>query len=61
MVKCKCWYIKYEWSYFCADYLKQNKINIPISFIGSHVQALPKKPLLKKNIDFVFTNKGFTH
>ncbi len=44
---------------FVSDYLKQNKINIPISFIGSHVQALPKETLIKeKNIDFVFTNEG---
>ena len=42
-----------------ANYLKSKKINIPISFIGSHVQALPVETLKKeKCIDFVFTNEG---
>lgn len=42
-----------------ANYIKENKIKNPISFIGSHVQALPKETLIKeKNIDFVFTNEG---
>ena len=42
-----------------ADYLKSKKINIPISFVGSHVQALPIETLKKeKCIDFVFTNEG---
>ena len=44
---------------YVADFLKQKKINIPISFLGSHVQALPKETLEKeKSIDFVFTNEG---
>ena len=42
-----------------ANYIKENKIKNPISFIGSHVQALPKETLTKeKSIDFVFTNEG---
>jgi anaerobic magnesium-protoporphyrin IX monomethyl ester cyclase len=41
------------------NFLKNNKIDIPIAFIGSHVQALPVETLKKeKNIDFVFTNEG---
>ena len=44
---------------YLANYLKNNKINIPLSIIGSHVQALPLETLKKeKNIDFVFTNEG---
>ena len=42
-----------------ANYLKSKKINIHISFVGSHVQALPVETLKKeKCIDFVFTNEG---
>ena len=42
-----------------TNFIKQNNINIPIAFIGSHVQALPVETLKKeKNIDFVFTNEG---
>ena len=42
-----------------SNYLKNNKISIPICFIGSHVQALPKETLKKeKSIDFLFTNEG---
>ena len=41
-----------------SKYLKKH-INIPISIIGSHVQALPIETLKKeKSIDFVFTNEG---
>ena len=41
-----------------SEYLKNN-IRIPISIIGSHVQALPIETLKKeKSIDFVFTNEG---
>ncbi|MBD1156490.1 cobalamin B12-binding domain-containing protein, partial [Pelagibacterales bacterium SAG-MED16] len=41
-----------------SEYLKKN-IDIPISIIGSHVQALPIDTLKKeKSIDFVFTNEG---
>ena len=42
-----------------CTFLKNNKIEIPISIIGSHVQALPKATLEKeKCIDFVFMNEG---
>ena len=43
---------------YLSEYFKKN-INIPISIIGSHVQALPLETLKKeKSIDFVFTNVG---
>lgn len=39
--------------------LKDSSINIPIAFIGSHVQALPKQTLENESsIDFVFMNEG---
>jgi anaerobic magnesium-protoporphyrin IX monomethyl ester cyclase len=42
-----------------ASFLKDKKINIPISIIGSHVQALPVETLKKeKMIDFIFTNEA---
>ena len=42
-----------------AKYLKEKKIEIPMSIIGSHVQALPIETLKKeKMIDFVFTNEA---
>ena len=42
-----------------AANIKKTNLNIPIGFIGSHVQALPKKTLeLEKSIDFVFLNEG---
>jgi len=42
-----------------SNFLKVNKINSPIVFIGSHVQALPIETLkIEKNIDIVFTNEG---
>ena len=42
-----------------SNYLKNNKINTPICFIGSHMQALPKETLInEKSIDFIFTNEG---
>ena len=41
-----------------SKYLKKNDIK-PISFIGSHVQALPIDTLkLENSIDFVFCNEG---
>lgn len=41
-----------------SNYIKQ-KTNTPIAFIGSYVQALPKKTLFdEKSIDIVFTNEG---
>jgi len=42
-----------------ASYLKDKKINVPMSIIGSHVQALPVETLKKeKMIDFIFTNEA---
>ena len=43
-----------------SNFIKNKKeIKTPISFIGSHVQALPIETLNKeKSIDFVFTNEG---
>ena len=42
-----------------SNYLKSKGIKIPISVIGSHVQALPIETVKKeKSIDFVFTNEG---
>ena len=42
-----------------ATYLNIKKINIPMSIIGSHVQALPVETLKKeKMIDFIFTNEA---
>ena len=42
-----------------SSYLKKKDINLKISFIGSHVQALPVETLkTEKSIDFAFTNEG---
>ena len=42
-----------------ANFLKEKKIDIPIAFIGSHVQALPKQTMKnEKSIDIVFQNEG---
>jgi hypothetical protein len=42
-----------------TNFLKENNINTPIAFIGSHVQALPYDTLEKEsNIDIIFTNEG---
>ena len=42
-----------------SNYLKQQKITSLISYIGSHVQALPIQTLKKeKSIDFACTNEG---
>ena len=42
-----------------SNFIKSKNLKIPISIIGSHVQALPKETLEKeKSIDFVFTNEG---
>lgn len=44
---------------YVSEFLKKNNININISIIGSHVQALPIETLKKeKSIDFVFTNEA---
>ena len=42
-----------------SNFLKKKDPEIKISFIGSHVQALPIETLKnEKSIDFVFTNEG---
>tara|TARA_Y100000389_G_C17428378_1_gene500973 strand:+ start:171 stop:1709 length:1539 start_codon:yes stop_codon:yes gene_type:complete len=42
-----------------SNYLKDSKVDIPISYIGSHVQALPIETLNNESsIDFLFTNEG---
>ena len=42
-----------------SEFLKNNKKNLQIAFVGSHVQALPIETLKKeKSIDIVFTNEG---
>jgi len=45
-------------SVYLSNFLK-DKIDTPICYIGSHVQALPYHTLKKENsIDFAFTNEG---
>ena len=42
-----------------ANLLKERGVDIPISFVGSHVQALPYKVLSDEpNIDIIFLNEG---
>ena len=42
-----------------SKFLKKNNISIPITFLGSHVQALPVETLKKEqSIDIVITNEG---
>ena len=42
-----------------SKYLKSSGINIPISIVGSYIQALPLKTLKDEDsIDFGFTNEG---
>jgi len=42
-----------------TNLLKESGVEIPISFVGSHVQALPYKVLNEElNIDIIFTNEG---
>ena len=44
---------------YISEYIKKSNINIPISYVGSHVQALPIETLEKeRSIDIVFTNEG---
>jgi radical SAM superfamily enzyme YgiQ (UPF0313 family) len=44
---------------FMSKYIKEKNINIPISYIGSYVQAVPVKALKEEpSIDFAFTNEG---
>jgi radical SAM superfamily enzyme YgiQ (UPF0313 family) len=42
-----------------SEFLKSSGLKVPISYLGSYVQALPKKTLLDEpSIDFVFMNEG---
>lgn len=42
-----------------SEFIKKSGCNIPIGFLGSYVQALPKKTLLDEpSVDFVFMNEG---
>ena len=42
-----------------ANYVKLKNKNFIISFLGSHMQAVPAETLKnEKNVDFVFTNEG---
>jgi len=44
---------------YLSKYIKEVGINIPISYLGSYVQAVPVKTLNdESSIDFVFTNEG---
>ncbi len=44
---------------YLSNYLKNKGVDIPLTIIGSHVQALPKETLEKESsINFVFTNEG---
>ena len=46
-------------SVYLSTYLKGKDVNIPICYIGSHVQALPHRTLKDEpSIDFIFTNEG---
>ncbi len=42
-----------------STHLKANGVDTPVCYIGSHIQALPKKTLEEEgSIDFGFTNEG---
>ena len=42
-----------------STYLKEKEVKSPIAYLGSYVQALPKKSLVdEESIDFVFINEG---
>jgi radical SAM superfamily enzyme YgiQ (UPF0313 family) len=44
---------------FMSKYIKEKNINIPISYLGSYLQALPIKAMNdEQSIDFAFTNEG---
>jgi anaerobic magnesium-protoporphyrin IX monomethyl ester cyclase len=44
---------------YLSEYLKECKIQIPISYLGSYIQSLPIKTLTDEpSIDFGFTNEG---
>jgi radical SAM superfamily enzyme YgiQ (UPF0313 family) len=46
-------------STYLSNFLKQKNVKIPICYIGSYIQALPKKCLQDEtSIDFGFTNEG---
>jgi radical SAM superfamily enzyme YgiQ (UPF0313 family) len=42
-----------------SEYIKSSGVSTPLAYIGSYVQALPKKALIdEESIDFVFMNEG---
>ena len=42
-----------------SNYIKESGLETPISYVGSHVQALPYQTLEnEKSIDIIFTNEG---
>jgi len=44
---------------YISNFLKEKKLQIPISYIGSYIQAVPVKTLKDEpSIDFGFTNEG---
>jgi radical SAM superfamily enzyme YgiQ (UPF0313 family) len=44
---------------YLSEYIKESNINIPVSYLGSYIQALPIKALNNESsIDFGFTNEG---
>jgi radical SAM superfamily enzyme YgiQ (UPF0313 family) len=44
---------------YLSEHIKENNIDIPISYLGSYIQALPIKTLTdESSIDFGFTNEG---
>ena len=42
-----------------SEFIKDSGVSSPIAYVGSYVQALPKKTLIdEKSIDIVFMNEG---
>ena len=42
-----------------SNHIKESNVNIPIAYIGSHIQALPKETMERElSIDIGFTNEG---
>jgi len=41
-----------------SDFLKEEEVNIPLGFVGSHVSALPKEVLKINSVDIVLLNEG---
>ena len=41
-----------------SDFLKENEVNMPIAYVGSHISALPKEVLAIKSVDIVLLNEG---